>query len=555
VTPSRFPEFGGRPPGAYAFVKGLGASSPGRVASANRGRLTLSATNSDLSIVASRLAAAPSDGRLRYETLARRLIPFASALAAFAIGLLRPLNTDVSWLLTVNDRVLAGAVPYRDVVELNPPASILLYRIPVVVANWLSLRSEIVVVAMMALLIGGMLAYVGKTLMRYRLGVSHNNLIFLSICALVLSVLPFDETAQREHFATIFALPYALVAIARVMDKKIGALDSLFAGAMMGLCVAIKPHFALCALIVSGFESWRSRDLRPLFRVENGVAGVVALLYFAGSLAFFPRFFSDVLPIVRDLYLPVRLGPAELISHILVPIILPALVCWLFRDHRHNAGTLVFLLIAAGFLGAYLIQGKGWSYHAYPVIAYCLFAASWAMQQARGESSRFSPRLGAWLLAAALIAPAPEFFRTDEHHPALEAAILRLSPHPKILALAFRQNLGHPLARNVGVWVGRSWGLWETGQAALMKERVGDDPVLRAKADAYSEADRSAATLDIETQRPDVVLIQETTGFDFDHWIAQSPRLEAAMAHYRLVETIEGVEIYQLSPDAANAGG
>jgi hypothetical protein len=87
----------------------------------------------------------------------------------------------------------------------------------------------------------------------------------------------------------------------------------------------------------------------------------------------------------------------------------------------------------------------------------------------------------------------------------------------------------------------------------LMKERVREDPVLRAKADAYIEADRRVVTGDIETQRPDMVLIQETPGFDFGQWIVQSPPLRAAMAHYRLVETVEDVEIYQFSQDATDA--
>jgi hypothetical protein len=82
-----------------------------------------------------------------------------------------------------------------------------------------------------------------------------------------------------------------------------------------------------------------------------------------------------------------------------------------------------------------------------------------------------------------------------------------------------------------------------------MKARVGDDPVLRAKADAYFENDRLMLTQDIESQRPDIVLLQETIGFDFTQWIAGSPRLQAAMTHYRLVETIDGVEIFQRRDD------
>src|SRR5581483_1133878 len=127
-----------------------------------------------------------------------------------------------------------------------------------------------------------------------------------------------------------------------------------------------------------------------------------------------------------------------------------------------------------------------------PALAFSLFAAAWAMPEA-GAAARLSPRLGALLLAAALIAPAPSFFRRDERHAALAAAVAKIAPHPKLLALSFRQSLGHPLTRAIGgAWVGRYWGLWPTGLAVLMQERAGGDAALRAKADPYLEKDRLA---------------------------------------------------------------
>jgi hypothetical protein len=498
------------------------------------------------------LAAATSSGRgAQLAAYFERLIPLGAAIAALAVALMRPTNLDVSWLLTVNERILAGASAYQGVIELNPPASILLYRIPVLVAKLLSIRPEFAVAGMLALLIAGVFAYAASILSRYRLGAAACNGVFLAASAFVLSVLPFDEIAQREHFAAIFIFPYALIAIARSTGKKIAPGDGLVAGAMLGLCIAIKPHFALCALMVAGYEAFRSRDIRTFFRIEHWAAGAIALAYFVASVIFYPRYFSDILPMLADLYLPIRLGLVELVKRAALAAVLPVSLCWIFRHREQNAGTIVLLMIGAGFLCAYLIQGKGWSYHAYPFVAFFLIAASWAIQQSQNEAAGLTRRLGVAVLAITVILSAPRFFRADVSHPGLAAAITRLAPHPKILALAFPQNLGHPLTRDIGgVWVGRTWGLWATGGAALMKERVGDDPVLRAKADAYFENDRLMLTQDIESQRPDIVLLQETIGFDFVQWIAQSPRLQAAMTDYRLVETIDGVEIFQRRSDA-----
>jgi hypothetical protein len=525
-----------------------------RLALAGRRGRPLSATANAIRAAAREVVEAPGARDARSSTRAVRLIPFGAALGALAIQLIRPTNPDVSWLLTVNERILAGAVPYKDVVELNPPASILLYRIPVLVAKLLSARPEWVVAGMLALLIGGALAYAGKLLARYRLGAAADNGLFLAVAGLVLAVLPFDEMAQREHFATIFMFPFALAAIARATGEKIALADCLVAGAALGLCVAIKPYFALCPLLVAGFQAWRSRDFRALLRIEYWAAGAVALAYFIASVIFYPRFFSDILPMLADLYLPLRLDALVLLPRIVLLVALPVALCWIWRDRQRNAGAAVLLLIGAGFVGAYLMQGKGWTYHSYPAIAFSLLAAGWAAQQAESRTTGLQRRLGAGLLAAALILPAPRFFRADSTNPALAAAITRLAAHRKILAIAFPLNVGHPLTRDIGgVWVGHTWGLWATGGALFMKAHAGDDPVRRAKADAYLEGDRQMTAQDIETQRPDIVLIQQTAGFDFAQWIAQSAPLRAAMARYKRVETVDGVEIYQRQDDAAEA--
>jgi hypothetical protein len=124
-----------------------------------------------------------------------------------------------------------------------------------------------------------------------------------------------------------------------------------------------------------------------------------------------------------------------------------------------------------------------------------------------------------------------------------------------MLAIAFPLNVGHPLTRDIGgVWVGRTWGLWETGGALFMKAHAGDDPARRARADAYFDDDRLGAARDIQTQHPDIVLIQETPGFDFAQWIAGSPPLSNAMSLYHRADAVGDVDIYQRRGDAVELG-
>jgi hypothetical protein len=62
-----------------------------------------------------------------------KLSPLAWVLMAlvFAVAVLLrqiiPLNTDVSWLLTIGERVLDGQRLYVDIVEINPPMAVFAY--------------------------------------------------------------------------------------------------------------------------------------------------------------------------------------------------------------------------------------------------------------------------------------------------------------------------------------------------------------------------------------------------------------------------------------------
>ena len=79
---------------------------------------------------------------------ALRFAPWLALAALFVTALaLRhwlAANTDVSWLLTVADRVLDGQRLYVDVIETNPPMAVLTYIPGVLVARMLGLPAEMV---------------------------------------------------------------------------------------------------------------------------------------------------------------------------------------------------------------------------------------------------------------------------------------------------------------------------------------------------------------------------------------------------------------------------
>lgn len=206
---------------------------------------------------------------------------------------------------------------------------------------------------------------------------------------------------------------------------------------------------------------------------------------------------------------------------------------------------MVLLLIAAGFLGAYWVQGKGWDNHAYPVIGFCLIAAALAASSGAPRWPGLPGWLGPATLGLALVLAAPRYWKADSGRPALAAAIQQIHSHPKMLVLGLPISLGHPLVRDIGgSYAGSVASLWITPGALLMKERAGDDSALVARAGAWFEKDRLLAVRDIEIKKPDIVLVQIHPDFDFPAWIAASAPLQAAMSHYQWIGIVDGAQIF-----------
>ena len=107
------------------------------------------------------------------------------------------LNSDVSWLLTLAEQVLAGARAYVDYSEPNPPASIMIYMPAILFAHLVSISAE------SALTI---LVFVGA----------------LTSLALAARALPGDVMAQLRESPLRFALACALTAA--VLLCALGAL-------------------------------------------------------------------------------------------------------------------------------------------------------------------------------------------------------------------------------------------------------------------------------------------------------------------------------------------
>jgi hypothetical protein len=462
------------------------------------------------------------------------IVAAAAALIAIAIqSLWIPVDADVSWLLTVSERVLAGDRLYVDIVEVNPPASVWLYLPLVWLAQLIGARPEAVVVA------GFAAAGVASTLATVRLASALRNAPDLAglaaAAAFVTLLLPMALFAQREHAALILALP-VLTCLALVADgRRIGRSALIASGVAAGLIVVIKPHFLAAVLVPAAWAMWKRRSIGP-FVPAMAAAGATILVYAAAVLFLTPAYL-DWIPVIARTYAPMHdawwkvvVGPA------FYPAIAFGLAA-LLRARTVPSLTWAWALGATGFFLAAVAQAKNYPNHWLPQAGLALAAA--AALAFSPDATRSRRKLVAAALAAVGFCAMYQWvIRPD---PAVEAAIrVATPPHPRIIALSPQLTTGHPVARNVdGRWVGSRAGLF-TASGALYAGL--GDPVLRR---AYRSDLESFAT-DVRRNPPDVVLVSIAA----KTWLMREPAIARTMLSYRPAAKTRETEIWvRRTPD------
>src|SRR5258706_3701853 len=303
------------------------------------------------------------------------LLPWLSLMILFVAAIVLrhflAANTDVSWLLTVGERVLDGQRLYIDVVETNPPMAVLVYTPGIAIARALGLPAELVTDSLMFALIFVSLAIVAGILRKSSVLDAAQGRLLAPLAFAVLAILPMQAFGQREHIAVVELLPLLAVFVARMNGRAPPTSMAIVAGCGAGLALSFKPHFAVGMLCAVGCLAVHARSWKAAFTPENLTAAVIALLYAAGVAAFFPEFFTSIGPLVRDVYIPVGLSFEALLEKPALPIwgvaILATIV--LKRRDRIDAACLLLLTASLGFAAVFLLRPKGWPYQSYSMIS------------------------------------------------------------------------------------------------------------------------------------------------------------------------------------------
>lgn len=440
------------------------------------------------------------------------------------------LDCDVSWLLTVAERVLDGQRLYVDVWEVNPPASVWLYLPGVLLARAAGVSPEFATSV-------GMIALACWSLRTFARTSGEGSAIVMPFALLLL---PLGTFAQREHVALCLILPALAVLVAQSRAPEALPRSAWIAAVAAGMAVAIKPHFVLALALPAAVAMWRAG--RNVVRTGEAMAAVAVVLAYAGvAIRLHPDYARDVVPVLAAVYLPMRLGIVDLLAGPVVAPVVALIVLGLVMTRR-RPGVVAEIMFAAatGFALAGLVQGKGYLNHALPGIALALIGVGFALRSS-------APRERIVGAAMALVIAGLELHAFSRIVPdvALRAAIARVAPaRPSMVALGSNLNVGHPVVRHLGGrWVQSSPALVVSGGARYAM--AGADTVQRARLRKLAARDAADFARDLAGNAPDVVLQDATLGTP---WIAAHPAVARAMRAYRPAAQVSDVTVWTRRP-------
>ncbi|WP_353643947.1 GtrA family protein [Mesorhizobium sp. WSM2239] len=376
---------------------------------------------------------------------------------AFVIQLtMWPINPDTSWLITVIERMRAGDRLYVDVIELNPPSSIWLYWVPVLLSRPIGLLPESVVYAYTLLICLGGVAMTGWIIRSGNLITGRALAQAMALMLVSAALLVGNSFSERDHIGAVLLTPLiALTAWRGSGSAGLAPRHWLAAGFAGGVIALVKPYYAVVVFAAATYVVVRRRDIGLFLLPEFLIAGGMSVAYMAVFYLAYPIYFEELLPILRETYMAFS-WPLDLLAVLAAPLLVIPVVYGIFA---RSGGRSIFgdlLLICAGAACIpYFTQGKGWAYHTYPAVylgsVAVIVAACKLVFDRPGPAVRL-PKLAeiAGLTLMALVAAHWRFFPDHAASRDLATAVRGQTSSPTVGMLGGDIAAGHPLARMLG---------------------------------------------------------------------------------------------------------
>ncbi|MGE0800863.1 MAG: hypothetical protein AB7G13_08830 [Lautropia sp.] len=307
---------------------------------------------------------------------------FAAFLLAplpwIAIYFVPPINHDAAALLHFASRWLAGERLYVDLIDINPPLIFILNLIPAAIDRMTPINgpTALVLCALAWVAVGIWFCIRLLALTPGRAGEIRRYLL-LPLLLFLTIVYPGTEFGQRESLMLAAALPYLLLAEARMNRREPPRALLLAVAAFAAIGFALKPHFLLIPLLIETCVlttiGWRALARDPV----PWALATIFLLHVLFIVFVTPRYFDTVVPLAMQQYLSLGgLGPWGVLlrsaltptAALFIPLAIAALLVQPPLARLAAAGALAGIVIAT-------VQAKGWPYHLLPAETFVMLTA------------------------------------------------------------------------------------------------------------------------------------------------------------------------------------
>ena len=285
------------------------------------------------------------------------------------------MSSDAALYLEMGEKLLDGQRPYVDYEEINLPMIHVLSAVPALLGRLMDIAPHhFFHVLVYALLIASVLSV--RHLTQHRTRREMGQVLGLVLVIMAVGQQLFFDWGQREHLFMLLFVPWLVLRDLRRADQPLGWGLALGLGIAAGIGLSLKPHFALIGLAVELVAVIRTR--RWAFRKpEVAGVGLVAGLYVVYLVAN-PDVLIGLIRVLQSVQagygaypstaLPVFFSqtPAALLSLLLL---IGVLVVHFVRPTWFGEWVaLSWAFTATGVTGftMFLLQGKGWGYHAIP---------------------------------------------------------------------------------------------------------------------------------------------------------------------------------------------
>lgn len=464
------------------------------------------------------------------------------AIAAGAIAALWhvPLSNDVSYQYWVARQLRGGADFGRDIVEVNPPLWFWEAALVSWIADALHVAYEPVIVVVMVLRAGvatalTMLCLPGLTLRR--------RLVAGAGLMAMLCILPVRDLGQRDVIMLLGAIPYAAIVAMRREGAGVGCLVAGVIGVAAGYGIALKPHFLIVPLLLEGWLLLTlRRDYGP-FRSETVAIACVVALYAIAVTAFAPHYLSGAMQLAGQTYGAFGPGVSSLImAQPYAPVwgLAAAILLTRWRTMGHAPRAAAILALACGL--SYVVQGKGFSYHAAPVTVALLWALWLTVCEGRAIAPGVLRVLSGMLIVATcamawMIGP----YRPDDLGP-ISKRLDALNPGSSLAVISAHSWDAFPRVEDQRlVWPFRAASLWTIPAIVQSNDRELAAQTLDAIARDLRCSPPHAIVIDDAERAADTA----GRGFDYGRFIAQDARIRAVLVDYRITGRFGGMTLLE----------